>query len=958
MKKRFLSALVLGALTVTSTNTLISCKDYDDDISNLEERINANASAIEKIQALIKSGQVITGVSKDGTGVTFTMSNGDTYSVTNGTNGKDGVDGKDAKVWTPNADGYWYCDGEKTEYPCRGEKGEPGQDGQDGQPGTPGQDGQNGQPGTPGKDGKDGGYYKPNSQTGKFDFVAADGTVTPTDISWLGQGMTAVDKGSYYELYNVWVTEGETTTQQTIKVAKGAEVGSIVYSPEEYYQGIQAVMIDAYEYTPLDLFEAIENVDQTTKTDNVAPASEAVSFVPGIIMNYYLNPKNAFVDTENISKYDFIVTDAQYTRALATAEVKANKVTQEFKADGTPTGKFTVVATADKNGLIKDIATSDKVTVAALRYTDGETAVVSDFAALHRQVCQDFSVRYNDGALLHNTPALAKADAAPVLKVPYDKSLNLNEAFVAYYNPNHQGDQEFDATKMANAGFELQFEQIGFVAGPEQTIQATHCKLENGVLAPVDASSSAGRTPLVRVKLVDTNRNNVVAVGYVKIEIVKPELTPIEPKAIAWTESYTLKCNTEDFHTFDMTWTQMETVLNQIHLTKSEFDNLYELQMDGSSAKQFKKNSAGQYEVETNKFGEVTATNGTAAHETNILAWKVSNNEAYTIAKAANISSKEVVVSFAPKNPDGVRQTIYITLKWNIGARNINPVATVTAADKARASWDGDKALAYVSKSDCEFHIATTTPFNLDPQDIVKRDLTAAGYTSLANSVNVKYSFTGASAAGYTLTVDETGNKILCGGKEIVELMSDNSLSYKTNAKALEILNSAEEPLAVNIMMAAKACDPAEDVITFNGNTYKMVFLCPMNIKSASAKNIKDASSATVESTVTMAFEDWQKNPFKAADWTLYGITGIEQDGDIEYTWASEGFQKVDATKFTIEYVGPTVLDGTDYGKVKYANLNGIAIVSPFKVKVPVVVNYKWGKIKTTLEFEVGNSRS
>lgn len=54
--------MILGALTVTSTNTLTSCKDYDDDISDLQERINANSSALEQIKALIKSGQVITGV--------------------------------------------------------------------------------------------------------------------------------------------------------------------------------------------------------------------------------------------------------------------------------------------------------------------------------------------------------------------------------------------------------------------------------------------------------------------------------------------------------------------------------------------------------------------------------------------------------------------------------------------------------------------------------------------------------------------------------------------------------------------------------------------------------------------------------------------------------------------------------------------------------------------------------
>ena len=35
MNKKFLSAILFGALMVSSTGTFVSCKDYDDDIENL-----------------------------------------------------------------------------------------------------------------------------------------------------------------------------------------------------------------------------------------------------------------------------------------------------------------------------------------------------------------------------------------------------------------------------------------------------------------------------------------------------------------------------------------------------------------------------------------------------------------------------------------------------------------------------------------------------------------------------------------------------------------------------------------------------------------------------------------------------------------------------------------------------------------------------------------------------------
>ena len=41
MNKKFLSAILFGALMAGSTSTFVSCKDYDDDIDGLQEQIDA-----------------------------------------------------------------------------------------------------------------------------------------------------------------------------------------------------------------------------------------------------------------------------------------------------------------------------------------------------------------------------------------------------------------------------------------------------------------------------------------------------------------------------------------------------------------------------------------------------------------------------------------------------------------------------------------------------------------------------------------------------------------------------------------------------------------------------------------------------------------------------------------------------------------------------------------------------
>ena len=63
MKRKYLSALLMGVLTLTSVSTFTSCKDYDDDISNLQGQIDKLATAdqlsqkVAELQALIASNK-------------------------------------------------------------------------------------------------------------------------------------------------------------------------------------------------------------------------------------------------------------------------------------------------------------------------------------------------------------------------------------------------------------------------------------------------------------------------------------------------------------------------------------------------------------------------------------------------------------------------------------------------------------------------------------------------------------------------------------------------------------------------------------------------------------------------------------------------------------------------------------------------------------------------------------
>ncbi|MDM8242726.1 hypothetical protein QUW47_12710 [Phocaeicola barnesiae] len=110
MRKKYLSALLFGALLFASAGTFTSCKDYDDDINNLQSQITANADAIKALQDLVNAGKYVSAVSGNGNVITFTFTDGSTQQVT-----VDTAD-QEAQTVTIGEDGEVIINGEGTGY--------------------------------------------------------------------------------------------------------------------------------------------------------------------------------------------------------------------------------------------------------------------------------------------------------------------------------------------------------------------------------------------------------------------------------------------------------------------------------------------------------------------------------------------------------------------------------------------------------------------------------------------------------------------------------------------------------------------------------------------------------------------------------------------------------------------------------------------------------------------------
>ena len=381
MKRKYFSALLMGALTIAATSTVTSCKDYDDDIQNLQQQIDANKSTLEKISELIKSGSVITNVEKAASGVTVKLSNGDTFTINNGKDGEKGADGVNGQpgtpgtAWTISEDGYWVKDGVKTSYKALGEKGKDGinwtigedgywyKDGEKTSYKAIGEDGKDNTGGTaqPGKDGANGKYYVPNEKSGCFDIYQDGKLLESTTISYLSNtivsgGITAV-KNDISKTLTLFGVEGGEGENNKVVISLSGDLTSLVFMPEIYMDGIETIeykWLNGKLQTPDTNFPTFKNrtsqnkqvkwdkkeLDKDADVYDYKFNDKTFVYGPAWPVKYHANPVNANVEENDLNGFNVLNPTAYYTEPHTTrAAVEAlGKVSSPAKAFGTAEG--------------------------------------------------------------------------------------------------------------------------------------------------------------------------------------------------------------------------------------------------------------------------------------------------------------------------------------------------------------------------------------------------------------------------------------------------------------------------------------------------------------------------------------------------------------------------------------------------------------------------------------------
>ena len=328
MKRKYFSALLMGALTIASVSTFTSCKDYDDDISNLQQQIDTNAKAIETIQNLIKGGGVITGTESSSDGVVVTLSNGKSFNIKNGVNGKDGAPGT---AWTIGDDGYWYKDGTKTDNLARGPQGEKGDQGETGPAGPAG---------APGADASATSYtyYVPNAETGYFDIYKDGKKVEQSEIKFVSEVPNSITAS--LDDNNLILTGVKGISGEKVVISLTGDLTGLVFMPNLYLDGIETLTYDYLhgEYlvhktrlggkSRLTIDDGVTHKD-VTGLDNYLPdrLENDPAYVPTTLYNYgpawgvkyHMNPSNADMAYEDIVGFNLLEPTIlnYHTRATA-----------------------------------------------------------------------------------------------------------------------------------------------------------------------------------------------------------------------------------------------------------------------------------------------------------------------------------------------------------------------------------------------------------------------------------------------------------------------------------------------------------------------------------------------------------------------------------------------------------------------------------------------------------------
>ena len=446
MKRKFVKVMFFGALAL-STVTYVGCKDYDDDIDNLQTQIDANKASIAELQNFVKEGKWVTNVEQITDGFKITFNDNKSYSITSG---------KDATPTTIKIDPVtknWIVNDNDLGICAEGKKGADGKPGAAGSPGGKGEDG-----------------YAPQISENGFWMVWDAETKKPveTKIKAATDIYVAADASNPL----VWILNifnKETKEWETVSMPKSSRITSMSVLG---IKGDGSVDVGSTEaettlYYSIAGKDIVFNGNKTFKKKGDLLVARGGSKIHALI-----NPVN--LKAADIQAYEIGLTDSKGNTNFAVANIADNfsidALTRAADPEKEPTANKGVYDLTLKfvDGLTKDELTALESAETAYALTTKD--------AWGNEIISQYGVKIK--ASSQNIPDVNFTAPEPM---PYQTTYNLDELFgseldkvVAYYY--EVTDEE---AKKADAKFDKEKNTI--LANKEGQVKVKiHCLLVDG----------------------------------------------------------------------------------------------------------------------------------------------------------------------------------------------------------------------------------------------------------------------------------------------------------------------------------------------------------------------------------------------------------------------------------------------------------------------------------------------
>lgn len=541
---------------------------------------------------------------------------------------------------------------------------------------------------------------------------------------------------------------------------------------------------------------------------------------------------------------------------------------------------------------------------------------------------------------------------------------------------------------------------------------------ENGnTIVPGDdnlAAPAIGREPLVRVRVMQGS--NVVLVGFIKVEIVPQDPQALEDINAGIFDCGSQQADPCGGNTSERTtwsWTS-SNILGKLGLDIAEFHERYALEMANGEAVQY---SAPDQKL-TENVGRVTEVKESEGSVTSVLNWETSADDRQTIWEANNHETT-IYVKYAPTKDPEHDAEVYVGLKltitkpaagtlgdkatgyWEGNRVKLNVDYPQDGKKVGPLPFDYDLDFFWKDKS-VKFSRADVTGYKyyFDPSmtTVAGRSVTLkndnGSYTyNAARAISTNDGWKAWSAANeldYMVDYNAgvyTLNKVYAGN-ELIATLNQNTgvVTYEKNDVTKELLNKGK--LAVELKIAIAGENACNLVVPTTGNTFTAALYRPVNVAAAaSIPHFVDAANngSSVDVFSMLSFTDWRNEAFTGSNGWLFGYyeisnvyigsdPGTNDDANVITTTVGGGQLGQDKLSrypdIVVKLTGNTpinvsvcteansaaIIDKVKSQLGKITVINTGASVATYQLRVPLTIEYAWGKQTVNVDLTVDST--